>query len=154
MNVGLISDTHGFVSSAALDALRGVDVILHAGDVGGPLVVEMLRTVAPVLVVMGNTDPVGLYPTSVDVELEGLQIHMSHGHELEALGWLLTPEKLADQYPCDILIFGHTHFSLARTVGTTLVINPGAAGSRYPTVARLELPSRAVAIVKCSQERS
>jgi len=153
MNVGLISDTHGFVSSAALDALRGVDVILHAGDVGDPLVVKMLQTVAPVLVVLGNTDPLGLYPASVDVELEGLRIHMSHGHELEALGWFLTPEKLAAQYPCDILIFGHTHFNVVRTVGTTLVINPGAAGSRYPTVVRLELPSRTVTIVKCSQER-
>lgn len=54
--LGLISDTHGLLREEALDALRGSDVILHAGDVGGPEILETLKTVAPLVAVRGNVD--------------------------------------------------------------------------------------------------
>src|SRR5437868_3456245 len=56
MVVGLISDTHGLLRDEALAALAGSDVIIHAGDVGNPEILERLRTVAPVVAVRGNID--------------------------------------------------------------------------------------------------
>ena len=61
-SVGVIADTHGLLREEALDALRGVDLIVHAGDVGKPEVLERLRTVAPVMAVRGNNDRQGLRP--------------------------------------------------------------------------------------------
>jgi uncharacterized protein len=54
--IGLISDTHGLLRPQALEALRGSDLIIHAGDIGGPQVLETLRTLAPVIAVRGNVD--------------------------------------------------------------------------------------------------
>lgn len=148
MIVGLISDTHGTMRPQALAALARVDVILHAGDVGGVHVLEALRDVAPVCAVLGNVDAVdGSLPASLDLELEGLRVHVSHGNELGSP----TPERVAARYSADVIIFGHTHKAVVRLVGDTLVVNPGAAGPRrfnlQPSVGRLRLPERHVTIV-------
>src|SRR3712207_823083 len=109
MLVGLIADTHGLIRDAALDALRGADMILHAGDVGRPGVLTALSRVAPVQAVAGIVDPRdGLLPTAIDCELEGLRVHVSHGHELGSP----TPHSLAARYPADMVIYGHTHRAL------------------------------------------
>jgi hypothetical protein len=146
--IGLISDTHGLLRREAIDALAGVDLILHAGDVGGPPVLENLRAIAPVHAVYGNVDLIdATLAPAVDLELEGLRIHVSHGHELGSP----TPGGLAARYTADIIIFGHTHKSVVQTIGGTLVVNPGAAGPRrfnvQPTVGLLRLPDRDVKIV-------
>ena len=148
MLVGLISDTHGLIRPQALEALRAVDVILHAGDVGGSAVLDALRDLAPVHAVYGNVDmPDGTLPAAIDVELDGLRVHVSHGHEVGSP----TPERLAARYAADVIVFGHTHTPLVRTIGPTLVVNPGAAGPRrfklQPSVALLQLPGRDVRIV-------
>jgi putative phosphoesterase len=139
--LGLISDTHGLVRPEVFDALDGVELILHAGDVGGRGVLDELRAIAPVHAVYGNCDAPGEPGLAADVglNLEGLSIHVSHGHELGRP----TAERLLSRYGADIIVYGHTHRPLIERAGRRLVINPGAAGPRRfdlkPSVARLTL---------------
>ena len=81
MLIGLISDTHGMMRPAVHEALAGVELILHAGDVGDQDVLDELALIAPVQAVLGNTDdPVALrLPRALDLVLGGLRIHVSHG---------------------------------------------------------------------------
>jgi hypothetical protein len=141
MIIGLISDTHGLVRPGVFDALAGVELILHAGDLGGRPVLVELKAIAPVRAVYGNTDPLDdpPLPGELDLELDGLSIHVSHGHELGGP----TPERLLEAYDADILVYGHTHKALVERSGKRLVVNPGAAGPRRfnlkPSVARLTI---------------
>jgi putative phosphoesterase len=147
MLVGLISDTHGQLRPEALRALEGAELILHAGDVGGSSILERLGHIAPVQAVAGNIDPDGWLPAAIDVELEGVRVHVSHGHEMGSP----TPAKLAEHYAADVIVYGHTHRQLLRRIRRTLVVNPGAAGPRRfdvkPSVALLELPRAIVTFV-------
>ncbi len=137
--IGLISDTHGLLRASVHDAFRDVDLILHAGDVGGDEILAELRLIAPVHAVRGNTDDIGDPDLAEEFTLDvgGLTLHMSHGHEAGSP----TPAKLLALYPHQILIYGHTHRQLVSRVDSRLVINPGAAGPRRfdltPSVARL-----------------
>lgn len=139
--IGLISDTHGLVRPGVHEALEGVDLILHAGDVGGDDVFHELAVIAPVLAVRGNTDPVDdpRLPPSVSVTIGGLLIHVSHGNELGSP----TPAKLLATCDADVIVYGHTHRQLVTRVKNRLVVNPGAAGARrfdlMPSVARLTI---------------
>ena len=139
--IGLISDTHGMVRADVHRALSGVELILHAGDVGGDAVLDELALIAPVVAVYGNTDFPGdaRLVASIDREIGGVGIHVSHGHELGSP----TPEKLIERYPADVIIYGHTHRQLVVRAGHRLVVNPGAAGARRfklePSVARLKI---------------
>ena len=138
--VGLISDTHGLVRASVFDALAGVSLILHAGDVGRG-VLDELATIAPVRAVFGNTDPPGLpeLAESIELTLGGVSIHVSHGHELGRP----TPERLLAAYPADVVVYGHTHRQLVVHADGRLVVNPGAAGHRRfdlkPSVGRLTI---------------
>jgi putative phosphoesterase len=139
--IGLISDTHGMVRASVHDALAGVELILHAGDVGGDAILDELEVIAPVLAVYGNTD-VPFDPRlaeSIEREIGGARVHVSHGHELGSP----TPEKLLAAYAADVLVYGHTHRQLVVRAGERLVVNPGAAGARRfrlePSVARLTI---------------
>src|SRR5688500_15133757 len=111
----------------ALAALYGVETILHAGDVGALSVLRELEGVAPVHAVAGNVDDptVGL-PTHLTLSFGGVSFHISHGHELGSP----TADALARRYRADVVIYGHTHRPLIRQIGSTLVVNPGAAGPR------------------------
>jgi len=139
--IGLISDTHGMVRASVHDALAGVELILHAGDVGGHTILDELEFIAPVLAVYGNTDaPVDpRLAATIDREIGGLRVHVSHGHELGSP----TPEKLLERYSADVIVYGHTHKQLVVRAGGRLVVNPGAAGARRfklePSVARLTI---------------
>lgn len=130
VRVGLISDTHGLLRPAAIAALTGCDLIVHAGDVGGPAVLPALRAIAPVYAVAGNvddpTDP-DLRP-HVDLDVAGCHIHVVHGHQEGSP----SAERLTERIAADVIIFGHTHRALVRRVAGTLVVNPGSAGpSRF-----------------------
>ena len=127
MLVGLISDTHGLLRAEALAALSDAELILHAGDVGSFAVLRELQGIAPVHAVVGNTDDsiLGL-PPKVHLTLDGLTIHMSHGHEAGSP----TPDNLVQRYTADVIIYGHTHKPLITSRGKTLIVNPGAAGAR------------------------
>ena len=144
MLIGLISDTHGLVRPTVHAALAGVELILHAGDVGSQDVLDELSLIAPVRAVLGNTDDAfALHlPTALDLELGGLRIHVSHGHELGRP----KPAALAAAYDADVIVYGHTHVQMIETVGRTLVVNPGAAGAKRfalpATCARLTIEER------------
>ena len=139
--VGLISDTHGLVRPEVFGALEGVEMILHAGDVGGRDVLHALQAIAPVRAVYGNTDAPGEPGLAADIGLriEGLTLHVSHGHELGQP----TPDRLLARYDADVIVYGHTHRPLVERSGSRLVVNPGAAGRKRfdlrPSVATLTI---------------
>ena len=141
--IGLVSDTHGMVRASLFTALAGVELILHAGDVGPDGVLAELEVIAPVRAVYGNTDRPGNPKHSAElvVDVGGVSIHVSHGHELGSP----TPEKLLAAYPQQVLVYGHTHRQLIVESDGRLVVNPGAAGARrfdlLPSVAVLTISS-------------
>ncbi len=126
--IGLISDTHGLLRPEVHTALAGVELILHAGDVGGDEILDELALIAPVLAVYGNTDAPGQPRLAESVEriIGGRSIHVSHGHEVGSP----TPARLLERYPADIIVYGHTHRQHVASTGDRLVVNPGAAGAR------------------------
>lgn len=125
--IGLISDTHGLVRPEVFGVLQGVELILHAGDVGEG-VLDELAAIAPIEAVYGNTDPVDdpRLTQSVERTIGGLRIHVSHGHELGSP----TPERLLAKYDADVIVYGHTHQQKVAELNGRLVVNPGAAGQR------------------------
>lgn len=145
--VGLISDTHGLVRSEVFPALEGVELILHAGDVGEDVLVE-LNAIAPVHAVRGNTDPGGFpgLEDALELELDGVSVHVSHGHEVGSP----TPDKLLATYSADVIVYGHTHKQLVVNANGRWVINPGAAGAQRfklkPSVARMTIADRKVGV--------
>lgn len=135
--IGLISDTHGLMRPEALAALKGSDLIIHAGDVGRPEILEELRSIAPTVAVRGNIDNGGWsaeLPETAVARAGPVSIYILHDvHQLD-----FDP---AGKY--DIVVSGHSH-KLARTERDgVLYLNPGSAGPRrfrLPiTVARLDL---------------
>lgn len=136
--VGVISDTHGLVRPGALGALLGAEVIVHAGDVGTPEVLERLRGVAPVVAVRGNNDRgpwARALPATEVVELDGVYLYVLHDvKELD-----LDPRAAGFQ----VVIAGHSHRPGISHRDGVLFLNPGSAGPRrftLPiTVARLRL---------------
>jgi putative phosphoesterase len=139
--IGLISDTHGMVRADVHRALAGVELILHAGDVGGGEILDELALIAPVQAVYGNTDSRNdpRLRASIELTVGGMAIHVSHGHELGSP----TPAKLLERYSADVIVYGHTHQQLVTRADERLVVNPGAAGARRfklePSVARLTI---------------
>lgn len=126
MRIGLISDTHGLLRPSAIAALHGVDLIFHAGDVGGRRVLAELRRIAPVRAVRGNVDDPHDpdLEAAIDTDVAGTRIHVSHGHELGSP----TPAKLLERHIADIIVYGHTHKADVHRAGRRIVVNPGAAG--------------------------
>ena len=146
--VGLISDTHGLVRPDVHTALAGVELILHAGDVGGDAILDELQLIAPVQAVFGNTDRPGNPRLSESLELTigGVRIHVSHGHEVGPP----TPAALLARYDANVIVYGHTHRQLMARAENRWVVNPGAAGARrfdlLPSVARMTVRDGEVAI--------
>jgi putative phosphoesterase len=144
--VGVIADTHGLVRPGIAAAFAGVDLILHAGDVGGSAVFDALAALAPIEAVYGNVDDPhdpSLARERV-VTVGGVTIHVSHGHELGHP----TPELALARYRGDVVVFGHSHKSIVlRDRVGRIALNPGAAGPRRfslpASVARLTIPSAA-----------
>jgi hypothetical protein len=139
--VGLISDTHGLLRPEVAEALAGVELILHAGDVGGAKVLDAIGEIAPVEAVFGNVDDVhdpALTAARV-ITLGGVTLRVSHGHELGRP----TPALALARYPGDVIVFGHTHKAVMVRDRQRLAVNPGAAGPRRfdlrPSVARLTI---------------
>ena len=133
--IDIISDTHGYLSPALLDELKGADLIIHAGDMTSEMDYEHLKTIAPVRAVLGNNDYYRDYGPEVDrlarFEYEGLKFAVAHYREDLPVGTV------------DVAINGHTHVAKETKLGRCLVINPGSAsyprGSRGPTMARLKV---------------
>ena len=119
----MISDTHGLIRPEALEALKGVDAILHAGDIGGDHVLEALGEIAPVTSVRGNNDDDNGYEI-VRVTIGGRRILLTHIFRDE-----LRNEKV------DVIVFGHSHRPHNELIDGVLLFNPGSAGPR-----RFKLP--------------
>lgn len=118
--IGVISDTHGNLRAEAMLALSGCSVILHAGDVCGPLILPRLSEIAPTFAVAGNCDEDPALPMECLRELAGLRVLLHHGHR---------PVDEAGYRP-DVVITGHTHVPRVEQDGAILRLNPGSAGPR------------------------
>jgi putative phosphoesterase len=133
--IGVISDTHGLVRPQALQALRGVDLIIHAGDIGAPEVVDALKRIAPVVAIKGNNDNEGWATSLPDtklVQLNAAKLYVIHNvRELD-----LDPVARGIQ----VVISGHSHKPSVVKRDGVLYLNPGSAGPR-----RFKLP---VAVAK------
>jgi len=146
--IGLISDTHGQLRSDVHTAFAGVELILHAGDVGGSEILRELELIAPTRAVYGNTDPPGDpdLVERIDTEIGGVRIHVSHGHEVGSP----TPAKLLERYDADVVVYGHTHKPLVAQTNGRWVVNPGAAGPRRfdlkPSVGRLRIDAGKITV--------
>jgi putative phosphoesterase len=148
--IGLIADTHGLVRPDVHAALAGVELILHAGDVGPDSVLDELELIAPVRAVYGNTDAPGRprLAESLDLVIGGVRVHVSHGHEVGSPG----PSRLVARYGeiADVIVYGHTHKQLVVETEGKWVVNPGAAGPRrfdlLPSVARMTIENGGVRV--------
>jgi uncharacterized protein len=143
MRIGIISDTHGLLRPEAVERLAGVDHIIHAGDIGGPEVIEGLRRIAPVTAIRGNVDRgewAGAYPATELVKLGDRFFYVLHN--LKALD--LDPVAAG----IDVVVSGHSHQPKIETVDGVLYLNPGSAGPRRFTLpialATLELDGDAM----------
>ena len=145
MVVGLISDTHGLLRDDALAALAGSDLIIHAGDVGRPEILERLRTVAPTFAVRGNIDKgawADTLPMTTVGEAGPARIYVLHdGKELD-----LDPAAAGFH----VVVSGHSHKPSRSERGGVVYVNPGSAGPRrfkLPiTVARIDFRQKPLQI--------
>jgi uncharacterized protein len=136
--IGLISDTHGLLRKEAVEALRGSELIVHAGDVGKPEILEGLRKIAPVVAVRGNVDTEAwarALPETAVVEAGAVLTYVLH--DVKALD--LNPAAAGFH----VVVSGHSHKPGKAERDGVLYINPGSAGPRRfqlpVTVARLNL---------------
>lgn len=123
--VGVISDTHGLLRASALEALTGVDLILHAGDVGRAEILQRLRAVAPTVAVRGNVDtsPWGrTLPETEVVDVEGRLLYLLHDRAA------LDLDPRAAGFAA--VVFGHSHRPEAAERHGVWYLNPGSAGPR------------------------
>ena len=142
--LGILSDTHGLLRPEALELLSGVDLIIHAGDIGAQKVIDQLADIAPVLAIRGNVDKgewSEAYPDDRHVEVEGKQIYVLHNRR----DLNFNPESKG----LDVVISGHSHKPLIETIDGVLYVNPGSAGPRRFTLpialAKLEIVGDSVA---------
>jgi putative phosphoesterase len=141
--LGIISDTHGLVRPEAVRALEGVDMIIHAGDIGKPEVLEALRAIAPVVAVRGNNDTgpwaQALAETEV-VEVGRVALYVLHDVKV------LDLDPVAAGFAA--VISGHSHRPALMKRQGVLFLNPGSAGPRRfqlpVSVARLSVRGNAV----------
>ena len=128
--IGLISDTHGLVRPQALDTLKGVDLIIHAGDIGAPAVINALKLIAPVVAIKGNNDTgdwAKALPDTQTVKTGDAKLYIIHN---------------VKELDCDpvaggiqVVISGHSHKPSVASRDGVLYVNPGSAGPR-----RFKLP--------------
>jgi uncharacterized protein len=125
VTLGVISDTHGLLRPEAVEALRGSDRILHAGDIGAPEILDALARIAPVTAVRGNVDTASwsrALPETEVVEAGGALIYMLHDRsQLD-----LKPEAAGFR----VIVYGHSHHPKMEEKNGVLYFNPGSAGPR------------------------
>ena len=128
--IGVISDTHGLLRPEAAHAIRGVEKILHAGDIGKPEVLTGLASIAPVTAVRGNIDSgdwAAAIPETEQIDIGGVHIYMLH--DLKELS--IDPAEGGFR----VIISGHSHKPFVEERAGVLYVNPGSAGPR-----RFKLP--------------
>ncbi len=124
----MISDTHGLLRPEALDALRGCEHIIHAGDIGDAAILASLAEIAPVTAVRGNNDRAAWasgIPETAEIRLDGATVYVIHDlNELD--------RATAKRF--DAVVAGHSHKPMARTEDGVLYVNPGSEGPRRFTL--------------------
>jgi uncharacterized protein len=128
--IGLISDTHGLVRPEALKALEGVELIVHAGDIGMPEVLDRLQAIAPVAAIKGNNDTASWarhIPEILDLQVNDRTLRVIHN--------VRDSESNLSAAGVDVVISGHSHKPSVQTRDNVLFVNPGSAGPR-----RFKLP--------------
>jgi putative phosphoesterase len=144
LKIGVLSDTHGHLDRNILSIFKGVDHILHAGDIGLPWLILELEDIAPVTAVLGNND-LGLeYRETEILQLAARKFLVHH------IVNVLAPhkkihERIIKENP-DVVVFGHTHERFCQNIGQTLYFNAGYAGP-----AKGSTP-RSVAILHCDSD--
>ena len=144
MNLGLLSDTHGYLDPRLAKIFAGVDLILHAGDIGPDSLIAELEVIAPVKAVLGNNDASPAFPLTQVVNLDGRKFIVHHIVAPHAL----LPElktRIARERP-DAVIFGHSHKQFAQTIEGVWFLNPGYAGQ--PRFGQ----ERSVALLHCDTQ--
>ncbi len=140
--IGVLSDTHGRLAARVFELFEGVELILHAGDIGRDELLCELEALAPVMAVSGNVDGVPdprLRPLERRIETPAGRVGLTHGH-LACAPTSQPAEMVAHFRPFDpaIIIFGHSHIPHLSQMDGVWLFNPGAAGSarfgRAPTV--------------------
>jgi putative phosphoesterase len=126
MKIGVISDTHSFLDPRVEKLFAGVDYILHAGDIGDPMIELELKFIAPVTVALGNTD-IGLPFKETEVVMFANNKFLIHH--------IVNPRVLSEKMEMrikherpDVVVFGHTHKKFSEAVNGVLFFNPGYAG--------------------------
>ncbi len=125
MRIGLISDTHGLIREEALAFLWGCDQIIHAGDIGGPEILDALANIAPVFAVRGNNDKApwcSELPEVLQLQLESKSAYVLH--DMAQLDIEPLPAGIS------VVICGHSHRSIVQRSEGVIYINPGSAGPR------------------------
>ena len=122
MKLAILSDTHGLLRPEVAERLRGVDAILHAGDINKQSIVDELRRYAPLYVVRGNNDKdwAADIPHEITVTLGGVTFYMVHNKK----------EAKSDLSGIDVVVFGHSHKYLNEEKGGIIWLNPGSCGPR------------------------
>ena len=125
MRIGLISDTHGLIREEALAFLWGCDRIIHAGDIGGPEILEALEEIAPVVAVRGNNDKdawANALPEVQQLHLASISFYVLH--DMAQLDSEPLPAGV------NVVICGHSHRAVVQRRDDVIYVNPGSAGPR------------------------
>ena len=129
MILGVLSDTHSLLLPAKLlEGLKGVDLIIHAGDVCDADVLKKLKSIAPIKVVQGNMDDPSLkqkLPLKEIFEVEGVKVGIYHGHGPSRNALDNVKEQFKDD-KLGLVIFGHSHQPYKERIGSTIYFNPGS----------------------------
>ncbi|RKY79845.1 hypothetical protein DRQ00_02970 [candidate division KSB1 bacterium] len=148
MKLGILSDTHGRLSSQLYEIFKDVECIIHAGDIGNEDVLLDLEVIAPVVAVRGNVDffpGAEKLPRKRIVEIEGLRFGVIHGDQLRRSNLVADLLRTFAKDRVDVIIFGHTHRLFYRRQDSLWLINSGAAnpliGKYSGTVVQLEISS-------------
>jgi uncharacterized protein len=144
LSIGVISDTHGHFDRRLPDLFKGVDHILHGGDIGLPWVILELEEIAPVTAVTGNCDSGLSYRETEVIALANRKFLVQHIVDVNKPEERLK-RRIIRENP-DVVVFGHTHKRYCQTIGQTLFFNPGYAGKP-----RFGL-QRSVAILNCDEQ--
>jgi uncharacterized protein len=144
IRIGVISDTHGHLDPAVPTLFKGVDHILHSGDIGLPWLILELEEIAPVTAVLGNVDSGLQFKETEVLQLDSRKFLINHVVDLEKPEDRLQ-RRIVRENP-DVIVFGHTHRPFCKTIGQTLYFNSGYAGKQ-----RFNLP-RSVAILTCDDK--
>jgi putative phosphoesterase len=129
VKIGVISDTHGLFDQSIVSIFAGVNLIIHAGDIGKLEVIARLEEIAPVIAVEGNNDSFGRFPCERVEELDGHRIVVRHIfgelHQIRE-----DDRQMLERVQPHVVVFGHSHRPYQQKLGSAMLFNPGSAGPR------------------------